>query len=122
MYYLLENNKIYDTQIQYHKNYPYWQEENGKLICVTKNGRTCRPCKNNKIIKSSDNKYNLIAKGDLIIGNECAEYEDFAYIVTSNFDNIESIECGVGTYLDKNSKSIRKVYKLDSNGNYIRVI
>lgn len=27
MYYLLENNKIYDTQIQYHKNYPYWQEE-----------------------------------------------------------------------------------------------
>ena len=122
MYYLLENNKIYDTQIPYHKNYPYWQEENGKLICVTKNGRTCKPCKNNKIIKSSANKYNLIANGDLIIGNECAEYEDFAYIVTSNFDNIEAIECGIGTYLDKNSKSIRKVYKLDSSGNYIRVI
>lgn len=122
MFYLLENNKIYNTQIPYHKNYPYWQEENGKLICVTKNGRTCNPCKNNKIIKSSNNKYNLIDKGDLIIGNECGEYEDIPYIVTSAFDNIDAVECGIGTYLDKTPEYIRKVFKLDQDGNYIRVI
>ena len=113
MYYLLENNKIYDTQIPYHKNYPYWQEENGKLICVTKNGRTCKPCKNNKIIKSSDNKYNLIAKGDLIIGNECAEYEDFAYIVTSNFDNIDDDEIENNTsIIEKMEKKFMRVKRL----------
>ena len=122
MYYLLENNKIYNTEIHYHKNYPYWQEEDGKLICVTKNGRTCNPCKNKKIVKSNNNIYNLITEGDLIIGNECAEYEDYPYIVTSNFDNTSSVECGIGTYLIKNSNYIRKVYKLDSNGNYIKVI
>lgn len=122
MFYLLENNKIYNTQIPYHKNYPYWQEENGRLICVTKNGRTCNPCKNNKIIKSSNNKYNLIDKGDLIIGNECGEYEDIPYIVTSAFDNIDAVECGIGTYLDKTPEYIRKVFKLDQDGNYIRVI
>lgn len=121
-YYLLENNKIYNTDVPFHKNYPYWEEKDGKLICVTKNGKTCNPCKYNKIIRKSNNKYNLISPGDLIIGNECGEYENIPYIVTSIFDNIDAVECGIGTYLDKNSDSIRKVYKLDSKDNYIRVI
>lgn len=122
MFYLLTNNKIYNTNIPFHKNYPYWGEEDGKLICITINNRKCDPCKNNKIIKKSDNKYNLISPGDLIIGNECGEYEDIPYIVTTNFDSIDAVECGIGTYLDKTPEYIRKVFKLDQDGNYIRVI
>lgn len=70
------------------------------------------------IEKKSENLFNLIQRDDLIIGNECEEYEDIPYICTSNFDDISAIECGIGTYLDKNEKAIRKIYRLDSKGNY----
>ena len=70
------------------------------------------------IEEKSENIFNLIKKDDLIIGNECEEYEDIPYICTSNFENISAIECGIGTYLDKNEKAIRKIFRLDSKGNY----
>lgn len=125
MYYLLENNKIYNTEIPFHKNYPYWGEEDGKLICITINNRKCCPCKNNRIIKKSDNKYNLISPGDLIIGNAYGnDSENLSYICRSNITYQSFIKCGPNNseHLDKNEKCIRKVYKPDFNGNYIRVI
>ena len=70
------------------------------------------------IEEKSENLFNLIKKDDLIIGNECEEYEDIPYICTSNFENTSAIECGIGTYLDKNEKAIRKIFRLDSKGNY----
>ena len=125
MYYLLENNKIYNTEIPFHKNYPYWGEEDGKLICVTINNRKCDPCKYNRIIKSSENKYNLITPGDIVIGNVYGDSpQDIVYSCLSNADHLNYIDCGAPNYdyLDKNEKCIREVYKPDSKGNYIRVI
>lgn len=125
MYYLLENNKIYNTDMPFHKNYPYWQEEDGKLICVTINNKKCSPCKHNRIVLKSKNKYNLICPGDLIIGNTYGnDPENLSYICSSNIDYQSFIKCGPDNseHLDKYEKCIREVYKQDFNGNYIRVI
>lgn len=122
MFYLLTNKQVIEVtidtkdiilQFEGTTRYLHWKQEDGIYNHNSRIGQVQR---------SSANKYNLVEAGDLIIGNECAEYEDYPYIVTSNFDNTSSVECGIGTCLIKNSNYIRKVYKLDSNGNYIRVI
>ena len=122
MFYLLTNKQIVEVnidtkdivmQIEGDTRYLHYKQEDGIYDHKSRIGQ---------VQKKSSNKYNLIEVGDLIIGNECGEYEDIPYIVTSSFDNIDSVECGIGTYLDKNPEYIRKVFKLDSDGNYIRVI
>lgn len=122
MFYLLTNKQIIEVnidtkdivmQIEGDTRYLHYKQEDGIYDHKSRIGQ---------VQKKSSNKYNLIEKTDLIIGNECGEYEDLPYIVTSSFDNLDNIECGIGTYLEKNSDYIRKVFKLDQDGNYIRVI
>ena len=127
MFYLLTNKQIIEVTVDTEDiilqfegttkegltRYLHWKQEDGIYDHNSRIGQ---------IQKSSTNKYNLVEIGDLIIGNECGEYEDVPYIVTSVFDNIDAVECGIGTYLEKTPEYIRKVFKLDQDGNYIRVI
>lgn len=122
MFYLLTNKQIIEVnidtkdivmQIEGDTRYLHYKQEDGIYNHNSRIGQ---------VQKKSTNKYNLIEIGDLIIGNECGEYESYPYIVTSSFDDINCIECGIGTYLEKTPECIRKVFKLDQDGNYIRVI
>ena len=122
MFYLLTNKQIVEVnsdnedivmQIEGDTKYLHYKQEDGIYNHNSRIGQ---------VQKKSTNKYNLIEIGDLIIGNEYGEYESYPYIVTSSFDDINCIECGIGTYLEKTPEYIRKVFKLDQDGNYIRVI
>lgn len=97
--------------------YLHWKQEDGIYNQNSLIGQ---------VQESSADKYNLIEVGDLIIGTKCGdrcgEYESYPYIVTHAFNGRNWVECGAGVYLDKTPKCIRKVFKLDQNGNYIRAI
>ena len=101
--------------------YLHWKQEDGIYNQNSLIGQ---------VQESSADKYNLIEVGDLIIGTKCGDryrehekdYESYPYIVTHVFNGMNWVECGAGVYLDKTPKCIRKVFKLDQNGNYIRVI
>lgn len=101
--------------------YLHWKQEDGIYNQNSLIGQ---------VQESSADKYNLIEVGDLIIGIKCGDryrehekdYESYPYIVTHVFNGINCVECNNAVYLDKTPKCIRKVFKLDQNGNYIRVI
>lgn len=101
--------------------YLHWKQEDGIYNQNSLIGQ---------VQESSADKYNLIEVGDLIIGTKCGDRyrdsekdcESYPYIVNHVFAGMNWVECGAGVYLDKTPKCIRKVFKLDQNGNYIRVI
>lgn len=139
MFYLLTNKQIIevtedtkDIVLQFDETtkddgttkrtrYLHWKQEDGIYNQNSLIGQ---------VQESSADKYNLIEVGDLIIGTKCGDryrehekdYESYPYIVTHVFNGMNCVECGAGVYLDKTPKCIRKVFKLDQNGNYIRVI
>lgn len=139
MFYLLTNKQIIevtedtkDIVLQFDETtkddgttkrtrYLHWKQEDGIYNQNSLIGQ---------VQESSADKYNLIEVGDLIIGIKCGDryrenekdYESYPYIVTHVFDGINCVECNNAVYLDKTPKCIRKVFKLDQNGNYIRVI
>ena len=139
MFYLLTNKQIIevtedtkDIVLQFDETtkddgttkrtrYLHWKQEDGIYNQSSLIGQ---------VQESSADKYNLIEVGDLIIGTKCGDryrdsekdYESYPYIVTHVFNGINCVECNNAVYLDKTPKCIRKVFKLDQNGNYIRVI
>lgn len=139
MFYLLTNKQIIevtedtkDIVLQFDEitkedgttkrtRYLHWKQEDGIYNQNSLIGQ---------VQESSADKYNLIEVGDLIIGIKCGDryrdsekdYESYPYIVTHVFNGINCVECNNAVYLDKTPKCIRKVFKLDQNGNYIRVI
>lgn len=139
MFYLLTNKQIIevtedtkDIVLQFDETtkddgttkrtrYLHWKQEDGVYNQNSLIGQ---------VQESSADKYNLIEVGDLIIGIKCGDryrehekdYESYPYIVTHVFNGINCVECNNAVYLDKTPKCIRKVFKLDQNGNYIRVI
>lgn len=139
MFYLLTNKQIIevtedtkDIVLQFDETtkddgttkrtrYLHWKQEDGVYNQNSLIGQ---------VQESSADKYNLIEVGDLIIGIKCGDryrenekdYESYPYIVTHVFNGINCVECNNAIYLDKTPKCIRKVFKLDQNGNYIRVI
>lgn len=139
MFYLLTNKQIIevtedtkDIVLQFDETtkddgttkrtrYLHWKQEDGVYNQNSLIGQ---------VQESSADKYNLIEVGDLIIGTKCGDryrdsekdYESYPYIVTHVFNGINCVECNNAVYLDKTPKCIRKVFKLDQNGNYIRVI
>ena len=139
MFYLLTNKQIIevtedtkDIVLQFDETtkddgttkrtrYLHWKQEDGIYNQNSLIGQ---------VQESSADKYNLIEVGDLIIGIKCGDryrehekdYESYPYIVTHVFAGMNCVECDNAVYLDKTPKCIRKVFKLDQNGNYIRVI
>ena len=139
MFYLLTNKQIVevtedtkDIVLQFDETtkddgttkrtrYLHWKQEDGIYNQNSLIGQ---------VQESSADKYNLIEVGDLIIGIKCGDryrdnekdYESYPYIVTHVFNGMNCVECDNAVYLDKTPKCIRKVFKLDQNGNYIRVI
>ena len=112
MYYLLENNRIIDSEISYTTNFPYWEIKDNCLFAKSKNDKLVRPCNENKIKKQSENVYDLIEFGDLVQTN----YGSLRDVRGIQSDSVV-IQYDCCIYFE----NIIAIYKLDANGNYIKV-
>ena len=118
MFYLLENNRIIDSEISYTTNFPYWEVKDNRLYAKSKNDKIVRPYNENKIKTQSENVYDLIEKGDLITEKRiwCGEEVYVIANVCSKEDKL--IHCFHSTLFEDN---VYAIYKPDANGNYIKV-
>lgn len=111
MFYLLENNRIIDSNTLFTKNIPLWEVKDNLLFAKSKNGKLIKPYKYNAIKIQSENVFDLIEKGDLV--------ENFSTI-SQVFKIINST---IFTPLDIpfDVSLVIKIYKPDGKGNYIKV-
>ena len=118
MFYLLDDNRIIDSEISYTTNFPYWEIKDNCLFAKSKNDKLVRPCNENKIKKQSENVFDLIEKGDLVKEKRiwCSEEVDVIANVCSKDD--ELIHCFHSTLCESN---VYAIYKPNANGDYIKV-
>lgn len=66
MFYLLENNRIIDSEIPYvyAKWMPFWEAKDGYLFAKDREGKLYHVIANNKIKNQSKNLFDLIEEGD----------------------------------------------------------
>ena len=113
MFYLLENNRIIDSNVSYTKALPFWEEKEGRLFAKCKSGKSYQVFKYDKIIKRSENVLDLIDwNNDLIRltfknGHRLIVYCD-----------ISKCEFNDGYY---DVEWISAIFKPDDEGNYIKV-
>lgn len=116
MYYLLEDNRIIDSEkyINSILNKGKNSEKNYEYLYEIRNGQSYYY---GKIKKQSESVFDLIEKGDLLKikqPKEALERYTFA-----EYD--EKKENYVSYIKDYFPKKILAIYKLDANGNYIKV-
>lgn len=133
MYYLLENNMILSDK-QCNKYINYEDRENDYVIFEDKeNGNITNISFGNnyvpvnkfysilKIIKKSENVFDLIEVGDLIafehVGTKHIDIAKVCYIYQRKDGDIDILTIG---YLHENEK-IQAIYKPNSKGDYIKV-
>lgn len=113
MYYLLENNRIIDSEISYTTNFPYWEVKDNRLYAKSKNNKIVRPYNENEIKKQSENVYDLIDWDKDLVRIAWSDKRSFIIDCTINKsdfnDEYYSLEW------------INAIYKQDANGNYIKV-
>ena len=66
MFYLLENNRIIDSNTLFTKNIPLWEVKDNLLFAKSKNGKLIKPYKYNAIKNQSENVLDLVENGDLV--------------------------------------------------------
>jgi hypothetical protein len=118
MFYLLENNRIIDSNVSYTKVLPFWEEKEGRLFAKGKSGKSYQVFKYDKIKKQSENVFDLIEMGDLL-------YMPFDCngTVVHRFDMFKcykynAFHCSIHIV---HEKGIFAIYKPDEKGNYINV-
>ena len=123
MFYLLENNRIIDSNVSYTKALPFWEEKEGRLFAKGKSGKSYQVFKYDKIKKQSENVVDLIDVGDLVKLDKTLNQ----VITILKEDKRTIFEIGdnkwfsfkeLNNYLNNNRLAI---YKPDGKGNYIKV-
>ena len=122
MFYLLENNRIIDSNMLFTKNIPLWEVKDNLLFAKSKNGKLIKPYKYNAIKNQSENVFELIEKGDLI---KCCKYDFDGKTNEYDIHNVDAIdEEGViimSYTVAVRFKDIYAIFKPDDKGNYIKV-
>ena len=115
MFYLLEDNRIIDSQIPYAhaKSLPFWEDLVGHLRAKDRLGKSYQVFKYDKIIKKSENVFDLIDWNNDLVRLTFTDGESF--IVHCK---INKSEFNVGFY---DVEWISAIYKPDNKGNYIKV-
>lgn len=111
MFYLLENNRIIDSEISYTTNFPYWEVKDNRLYAKSKNDKIVRPYNENKIKTQSENVYDLIEKGDLVK----TIVDSIYHVIIVQKNTIFAPQCFFDLAV------VNAIYKPDANGNYIKV-
>ena len=123
MFYLLENNRIIDSNTLFTKNIPLWEVKDNLLFAKSKNGKLIKPYKYNAIKNQSENVLDLIEEGDLVKLDKTLNQ----VITILKEDKRTIFEIGdnkwfsfkeLNNYLNNNRLAI---YKPDDKGNYIKV-
>lgn len=119
MFYLLENNRIIDSNTLFTKNIPLWEVKDNLLFAKSKNGKLIKPYKYNAIKNQSENVFDLIEEGDLIKDDnrvyEVREIDD-----GKDYDGRKSVISQPAMFRHWEWK-IEAIYKPDGKGNYIKV-
>lgn len=77
MFYLLYNNRIIDSNTLFTKNIPLWEVKDNLLFAKSKNGKLIKPYKYNAIKNQSENVFELIEVGDLVMVDRAKIYPNF---------------------------------------------
>lgn len=113
MFYLLENNRIIDSNVSYTKLLPFWEEKEGRLFAKCKSGKSYQVFKYDKIIKQSENVLDLIDWNNDLVGLTFTDGKSFIACC-----NLNKSEFNNGFY---DVEWISAIYKPDDKGNYIKV-
>jgi hypothetical protein len=113
MFYLLENNRIIDSNVSYTKVLPFWEEKEGRLFAKCKSGKSYQVFKYDKIIKQSENVFDLIDWNNDLVRLTFTDGENFIAHCKTN-----KIDFNDGFY---DFEWISAIYKPDGKGNYIKV-
>ena len=114
MFYLLENNRIIDSQIPYAhaKSLPFWEDKVGHLRVKDRIGKSYQVFKYDKIIKRSENVLDLIEEGDLVrVLNTIVKVEEI----------MKNTVMATALNVPFDVTMIDAIYKPDDKGNYIKV-
>ena len=106
MFYLLEDNRIIDSQIPYAhaKSLPFWEDKVGHLRAKDRIGKSYQVFKYDKIIKRSENVLDLINKKEDLVKID-------GQIIMAKTINGDL----------RNLSGISAIYKPNRKGNYIKV-
>ena len=124
MFYLLEDNRIIDSQIPYAhaKSLPFWEDKVGHLRAKDRTGKSYQVFKYDKIIKQSDNVFDLIEKGDLV---KVQYYGSVRPCLIFDVNSIFTYEDGIKEFtilgMSWTENQVLAIYKPDAKGNYIKV-
>lgn len=115
MFYLLEDNRIIDSQIPYAhaKSLPFWEDKVGHLRAKDRIGKSYQVFKYDKIINRSENVFDLIDWNNDLVRLTFKDRESFIAHC-----KINKSEFNDGFY---DVEWISAIYKPDKKGNYIKV-
>ena len=113
MFYLLENNRIIDSNTLFTKNIPLWEVKDNLLFAKSKNGKLIKPYKYNAIKNQSENVFDLIDWNNDLIR---LTFKDGHRLIV--YCDISKCEFNDGYY---DVEWISAIYKLNEKGNYIKV-
>lgn len=115
MFYLLENNRIIDSQIPYRyaKWLPFWGTKDGCLFAKDREGKLYHVIANNKIINQSENVFDLVNCCQDLIETEEGQFYKPLKLQIDSF--VVKYDCCVLF------NGIKAIYKPDGKGNYIKV-
>ena len=114
MFYLLENNRIIDSQIPYTyaKWLPFWGTKDECLFAKDREGKLYHVIANNKIKNQSENVFDLIEEGDLVrVLNTIVKVEEI----------MKNTVMATALNVPFDVTMIDAIYKPDDKGNYIKV-
>ena len=119
MFYLLENNRIIDSNTLFTKNIPLWEVKDNLLFAKSKNGKLIKPYKYNAIKNQSENVFELIEIGDLIKDDDRV-YEVRKISDGKDYDGRKSA-ISQPCMFKHWEWEIEAIFKPDDKGNYIKV-
>ena len=80
MFYLLEDNRIIDSNTLFTKNIPLWEVKDNLLFAKSKNGKLIKPYKYNAIKNQSENVLDLIDWNNDLVRLTFKDGESFIFI------------------------------------------
>ena len=116
MFYLLENNRIIDSNTLFTKNIPLWEVKDNLLFAKSKNGKLIKPYKYNAIKNQSENVFDLIEMGDCYLYQNQNMFRPEILLI-----NDKVMFSIFGSRAIKQPQHIYAIYKPDDKGNYIKV-
>lgn len=115
MFYLLEDNRIIDSQIPYAhaKSLPFYEDKTGHLRVKDRIGKSYQVFKYDKIINRSENVFDLVICCQDLIETEEGQFYKPLKLQIDSF--VVKYDCCVLF------NGIKAIYKPDGKGNYIKV-